>query len=128
MRPTRSSAPILDAVADLMLDRRDIVLVQVEGHVDASVPRQIAVEMSEKLARAVVDALVARGVERARLRPRGFGGFCPLDAGAGGDAQARADDRRVQFKLVQADGESGAQLGCEAATSAGIVSEPRSER
>jgi chemotaxis protein MotB len=78
-------------------------VVRVDGHTDA---RPIATSqfpsnwaLSAARAIAVVQALVARGVQPRNLVAAGFGEFQPLDSGASEDAYAR--NRRIELKLTE---------------------------
>ena len=65
-------------------------------------------------AAAVLEALVQRGVERARLRSTGYGELCPINSGH--NAAAWEANRRVEFHIL-ADGQeppSEGNLTCPA--------------
>ena len=78
-------------------------VVRVDGHTDA---RPIATSqfpsnwaLSAARAIAVVQALVARGVQPRNLVAAGFGEFQPLDSGTSEDAYGR--NRRIELKLTE---------------------------
>lgn len=83
----RSAAGVLDRAPD------DVVLVVVGYAVDGPAEDQ-NLELSERRARAVVDALVRAGVEDERLRAEGRG-----SEGAGGEGQS--DDGSITFELEE---------------------------
>lgn len=113
-----SSQGVIDAVGQVLGQHPEILLVQLEGHTDAKEAKgAAALQLATSRAEAVRKHLIGKGVDPSRLRAKGFGPHCPL-----GDA---ALDRRVDFKLVRMkDGPAKAELGCSAATAAGVVSDP----
>jgi hypothetical protein len=71
----------------------------------------------------VRNALVEKGVEKSRVRSKGFGEYCPIDPGHNETAWEK--NRRVEFKIVKTkDGPTGAQLGCDNAASHGVKPDP----
>lgn len=97
------NAAILDRIA-AVLDRYPSYRIRVEGHAVniTGTEREERTELeglSLARARAVMDALVLRGVARGRLEARGLGGREPLVPH--GDAVARWRNRRVEFILVR---------------------------
>ncbi len=98
------SLPVLADIAKVLKDHPEIALVEVQGHADErGGDRNVA--LSQGRAAAVVEALVARGVERARLRSAGYGSRCPVDPACQSDSAPEAchgadrwqTDRRVVF-------------------------------
>ena len=94
---------ILAALAPVLAARAEDV--DVEGHTD-DVPLDRGGytnwNLSTDRAVAVVDLLAGAGVPPQRLSARGFGEHDPRDAG--GTAEARARNRRVEIVLVAAGG------------------------
>lgn len=68
----------------------------VEGHTDLRGGRPLNLALSSSRARAVVDFLVAQGVERSRLEARGLGPDVPLP----GHWNTDPANRRVEAELV----------------------------
>ena len=64
---------LVDRLAAWLLERRDIALLRVEGHADEVGGSAYNLDLSQRRADAVVDALVDRGVGRDRLQPIGSG-------------------------------------------------------
>lgn len=90
-----SSGPVLDALAAAA--RACDLPLRVEGHTDAIGAPAANLALSDARAAAVVAALVARGVPKARLRSQGFGAEQPIadnttDAG-------RARNRRIALRV-----------------------------
>jgi outer membrane protein OmpA-like peptidoglycan-associated protein len=95
----------LGALANALEAHPEIALVQVQGHADERGEDASNVALTEARARAVVEALRARGVERSRLHSAGYGARCPADPACASAAppdacrspERYAADRRVVF-------------------------------
>ncbi|HVR18305.1 MAG TPA: OmpA family protein [Polyangiaceae bacterium] len=93
------------AIAKALKDHPELVLVEVQGHADERGNDAQNVALTQGRAAAVVEALVGRGVERARLHAAGYGARCPADAAcrsanapdACRSPDRYASDRRVVF-------------------------------
>jgi outer membrane protein OmpA-like peptidoglycan-associated protein len=83
-------------VAGLLRQDPELRLL-VEGHTDATNTDAYNLGLSERRARAVVAALVKRGIDGARLQAKGFGKSRPVADNA--TAQGRALNRRVEISL-----------------------------
>lgn len=81
--------PVLDDIVSLLQLRPDIHLLRVEGHADETGTSQHNLDLSRARAAAVVEALVARGVDPARLEAIGSG-----------EARQSADTRTVDFTIL----------------------------
>jgi OmpA-OmpF porin, OOP family len=93
------SKGLLDEVARVMNEHPEIQVIQVEGHTDSTGGTRHNRKLSDKRAKAVRDYLVSRGVERARLVPKGFGEDVPM---ADNDTEeGRYQNRRVEFKILK---------------------------
>jgi|GEM_PF-2190668 len=84
-----SSHTILDRVAAALIDRPDIEEVSIQGHTARSPDGDINLALSVQRAKAVVDYLVTKGVNRERISSIGFGQTRP-----DGDS-----DNRVEFVI-----------------------------
>ncbi|HEX6276823.1 MAG TPA: OmpA family protein [Polyangiaceae bacterium] len=99
------SLATVGAIATALNAHPEIALVQVQGHADERGEDASNVVLTQGRAGAVVEALVAAGVARARLRGAGYGARCPADpACASSEApescrspERYASDRRVVF-------------------------------
>ncbi len=95
LRP--EALPIIDELAEL-LRRYPRIRLEVQGHTDNVGTPEYNQRLSEARAQAVVDALVERGIDRRRLRPRGFGMTMPV---APNDTEEnRQKNRRTVFKIL----------------------------
>lgn len=89
------SAPILDAVAKILVDNPDVELLRIEGHTDAQGSTEYNQKLSEQRAAAVKAALVQKGIVAERLSSVGFGESKLLDTADTEDAAEK--NRRVEF-------------------------------
>ena len=110
---------ILDKVAEILKNGKDIELVEVEGHADHKGDPKVNVTLTDNRAKAVVAALVKRGVDKSRLVSRGYGEYCPVEPG---DSEAAHEaNRRVEFKILKHGGKAtNIATGCDNATKNGI--------
>ncbi|MEZ5666770.1 MAG: OmpA family protein [Alphaproteobacteria bacterium] len=89
-----ASTALLETVASTMLRCPDND-IEVSGHTDSSGDAAENLALSEARARAVVDALVARGVAADRLIAAGYGDLVPIADNA--TEAGRARNRRIEF-------------------------------
>jgi outer membrane protein OmpA-like peptidoglycan-associated protein len=117
------SNKILDAVATTLSHHPEFTLVEVAGHADERASDEYNLKLTQDRVNSVVRALIARGLERSRLRSKGYGEYCPIDEGH--NETAWEQNRRVEFKIVKTqDGPTGVELGCANATQHGVSPEP----
>lgn len=93
---TKDSAKALEGLAE-MLKTNAGLNVAIVGHSDWSGGLDPNIRISNRRAKAVLDALVERGVPRARLESRGIGYLAPLQSNK--TDQGRALNRRVELVL-----------------------------
>jgi outer membrane protein OmpA-like peptidoglycan-associated protein len=86
--------PIVSQIAKLMKDNPNLQ-VAINGHTDNIGSRDYNTKLSEKRAAAVVDAVVALGIERSRLTSAGFGPDQPIADNS--TEKGRAKNRRVEL-------------------------------
>ncbi len=96
------SFDLLDEVALVLRQHRDIRLVEVAGHTDDRGREDYNMMLSEERAKAVREYLINRGnVAPQRLKARGFGPTEPLvDEDTD---EARAENRRVELRIIEAE-------------------------
>ncbi|MCB9682075.1 MAG: OmpA family protein [Alphaproteobacteria bacterium] len=98
LRP--ESWPVIEAVANVMRAYKDIGLVEVQGHTDSRGSDAYNLDLSQRRAAAVVEALVELGVDPARLIPKGYGESRPVVPNAATERDF-ATNRRVQFVILR---------------------------
>ncbi|MEA2747915.1 MAG: OmpA-OmpF porin, family [Myxococcales bacterium] len=113
------SNPILDKVATALNEHPEILSIEVAGHADERGSERLNLTLTQARVDSVMVALVARNVERPRLRARGYGYYCPRDEGH--DEEAWSKNRRVEFLILKTtQGPTGAPIGCPNATAHGV--------
>jgi OmpA-OmpF porin, OOP family len=117
------SHKILDAVATTITHHPEFVLMEVAGHADERAPDDYNLRLTQDRVNSVMAALIQRGVDKSRIRSKGYGEFCPEDPGH--NEAAWEKNRRVEFKIVKTkDGPTGVELGCANATAHGVAPAP----
>jgi outer membrane protein OmpA-like peptidoglycan-associated protein len=94
------SAELLDGIATVITAHAELAHIRVEGHTDSQGGTAYNKSLSERRARSVARALVARGVPDDRLVSAGFGLERPVADNATRDG--RAKNRRVELHVVDA--------------------------
>jgi outer membrane protein OmpA-like peptidoglycan-associated protein len=92
------SLPLLERIADAMKAHPSLI-IEVRGHTDDRGTDAYNLRLSQRRAEAVVEALVAMGVERSRLRAVGFGKSRPLVPNTSEENRAR--NRRTEFVIIK---------------------------
>lgn len=93
------SRPLLDDVAELLLQHPEIRRVEIGVHSDAEGPDAANLARTARRAEAVRGYLVERGVAPERLVARGYGETQPVDTNA--TAEGRAHNRRVELHILE---------------------------
>lgn len=93
------SDPLLDSVADVLKEHPEILKLEVQGHTDNRGSKQLNAKLSDDRAKAVMAALVKRGVDQSRLVSKGYGPDKPIDPA--NNEPAWAKNRRVQFIVLE---------------------------
>ncbi len=97
----RDSYSVLNEVARILKQHKEIKKVRIEGHTD-DVGRKLGnLQLSRRRAEAVHDFLVRVGVEKGRLEHEGYGDTRPLVPNVGPAERAR--NRRVEFIIVESE-------------------------
>ncbi len=85
---------LLNTVAQALRDYPEI-RVEVQGHTDSRGSDPSNLRLSQERAEAVVQFLVAAGIDPTRLSPRGYGESRPIESNR--TSAGRAANRRVEF-------------------------------
>jgi len=87
----------LDEIAALLKENSKMV-VQLEGHTDNAGNAKANMDLSEERVEAVKKYLVSKGVDKARVKTKAFGGTQPLSKLK--TAEARNLNRRVEMRVL----------------------------
>lgn len=93
-----AGSAILDNLFDIV-SRCPGMSLEIGGHTDDVGADSPNVALSERRAASVVDYLVGKGIDAARLTPKGYGEAVPLLPNDSDDNRAR--NRRIEFKVLQ---------------------------
>ncbi|WP_437674753.1 OmpA family protein [Sorangium sp. So ce131] len=93
------SDPLLDEVAQVLLEHPEIILIEIQGHTDDRGTDEHNRVLSQNRANSVLAALVRRGIDSTRLTAQGYGRDQPLDNNATDEGRQR--NRRVQFNIIK---------------------------
>jgi outer membrane protein OmpA-like peptidoglycan-associated protein len=115
-----SSNNLIENIANVMKKHADIDFVEVAGHASNEGDEFYNKNLTQRRAKAVMDALVALGVEKNRMRAVGYGFYCELQP------DNHEVNRRVEFKILRRAGKDTAVKGggCEAADKKGLTAKP----
>ncbi len=95
----KQSFPILDEVAKVLGEHPEVGPITIEGHTDNRGARAYNLDLSTRRAKAVLEYLVKKGVDRKRLRAKGYGFDRPI--ATNNTPLGRAKNRRVDFVIVK---------------------------
>lgn len=93
-RLTADSKNLLDSLAGVARQCPDRKIL-IEGHTDATGADELNYVLSWRRAEAVIEALVLRGVDRARMEARGLGASLPV--ARNDNESGRARNRRIEI-------------------------------
>jgi outer membrane protein OmpA-like peptidoglycan-associated protein len=95
---TTSSFDELDRLVKVLEDNPGMK-IEISGHTDNSGSQIVNAKLSTERARAVVDYIVKKGIDRARLSYVGYGADQPVADNS--TAAGRSKNRRVEFKILE---------------------------
>ena len=95
------SFSLLDEVAKVLNDNKQIKLVEVQGHTDNRGNDDFNLKLSDARARAVYTYLIGKGVDPSRLTAQGYGETRPI--GDNNTSIGREANRRVEFVILKQD-------------------------
>lgn len=78
-------------------------IVEIGSHTDARAPYEYNIKLSQRRAQSVVDWLIARGVEKSRLKPKGYGETMPRNGCSDGVPCSEYEhqrNRRTEFRII----------------------------
>lgn len=109
----RKSYRLLNTVAVVLNQNKQVTKIRVDGHTDDMGKDEKNLDLSKRRARSVLNYLVKKGVDENRLDSEGFGETSPicddiperkLGKRSRKYKRCRADNRRVEFKIVELNG------------------------
>jgi OOP family OmpA-OmpF porin len=90
---------ILGQVRSVLEQHPELVLVEIQGHTDATGSAELNRKLSRERAEAVMAWLVGRGIAKERLRAVGHGAGIPI---ADNELESgREKNRRVEFRIIE---------------------------
>jgi len=95
---TKGSYKTLNAAAKVLTDYPELRL-EIQGHTDNVGDDDKNLDLSQRRAESVKNYLVKKGIDEGRLEAKGYGETTPI--ADNGTAEGRAQNRRVEFKLVK---------------------------
>ena len=111
--------PIMEAVAATLKGHPEFKIIEVAGHADERGSDEYNLDLTQRRAASVREALVSEGIDDSRIVSQGYGEYCPVDKAS--NARAWQKNRRVEFKVVLTeDGKTKAPRGCTWARDNGI--------
>jgi outer membrane protein OmpA-like peptidoglycan-associated protein len=97
------SFPSLDSLVSL-LNFYPKMIIEVSAHTDNKGSDQYNMSLSEKRAKSVLDYLVQKGIDAARLQSKGYGETMPVAPNTTPEGrdnpEGRAKNRRTEFKVL----------------------------
>jgi outer membrane protein OmpA-like peptidoglycan-associated protein len=82
-----------------IMKENSLMKIEISGHTDKTGSEQLNSRLSEARAKAVVDYLIQKGIDRSRMEFKGYGSLQPIADNA--TAAGRTKNRRVEFKILE---------------------------
>ncbi len=95
---TSGSYTELDRLLNIMKENAQMK-IEISGHTDKTGSESLNFKLSGARAKAVVDYLGQKGIDRSRMEFRGYGSLQPIADNA--TVAGRAKNRRVEFKILE---------------------------
>ena len=95
---TASSYAELDHLLNILKENA-LMKIEISGHTDKTGSEPLNAKLSEDRAKAVVEYLVQKGIDRSRMEFKGYGSSQPISDNS--TAAGRAKNRRVEFKILE---------------------------
>jgi outer membrane protein OmpA-like peptidoglycan-associated protein len=95
---TPGSYAEIDRLVSFMQDNPKMK-IEISGHTDKTGSEPINFKLSENRAKAVLEYMVKKGIDATRMEFKGFGSLQPVADNK--TAQGRAQNRRVEFKILE---------------------------
>jgi outer membrane protein OmpA-like peptidoglycan-associated protein len=99
----QASFPALDRLVGL-LNEYPAMVIEIRAHTDDLGNDKYNMQLSEARAKTVVDYLVSKGIDKARLQSKGYGASMPVAPNKHDDGtdnpEGRQKNRRTEFKVL----------------------------
>jgi outer membrane protein OmpA-like peptidoglycan-associated protein/tetratricopeptide (TPR) repeat protein len=95
---TSGSYEELNRLLNIMLEN-PLMKIEISGHTDKTGSEPINNKLSEGRAKAVLEYLTQKGIDRTRMEYKGYGSSQPISDNT--TPQGRAKNRRVEFKILE---------------------------
>lgn len=95
------SASLLDDIAKTIKENPAIKKIEIQGHASAEGDAKRNAKLSDDRAKAVLAAIVKRGIPKTILGAKGYGASQPIADNE--TPEGREQNRRVQFKITGAE-------------------------
>ncbi len=83
----------------MLKDHPELLKIEIQGHTDNTGPKYLNTMLSDRRAKAVMKALVQRGIDAKRMTSKGYGPDKPVATNDTDDGKQR--NRRVQFEITE---------------------------
>jgi OOP family OmpA-OmpF porin len=98
------SYQVLDGIVELLMSVPMIKHVRIVGHIDPSEKEEIGADLSLERAKNVMDYLISKGIDKARLEAAGMGDAEPAADAEDKEGEEKAPyNRRVEFEITEFD-------------------------
>ncbi|MEZ4221208.1 MAG: OmpA family protein [Polyangiaceae bacterium] len=112
---------LITEIADVIKKNPHVKKIAIEGHASSEGNAGYNKTLSDKRAKAVMAALVGKGVEATRLTAKGFGSEKPISTND--TEEGREANRRVEFNITEQDAKAP-DTATPAAGSVGALKKP----
>jgi outer membrane protein OmpA-like peptidoglycan-associated protein len=103
-RLTAESRQVIDSTLFRMMRLNPGLIIEISAHTDNKGTTAYNMELSEKRAESVAEYLEKCGIDRGRIKPRGYGMSAPVASAYTSDGEdnptGRQLNRRVEFKIL----------------------------
>jgi outer membrane protein OmpA-like peptidoglycan-associated protein len=118
----QESHSLLDEVADVLTENADIELLDIVGHTSSEGSDSVNLKLSKDRAASVMQYLIDKGIDAARLKSQGKGEKDPISENDTDEGKEK--NRRVEFKIEKRAGaatEGGEREGARGRPGATII-------
>lgn len=101
---TDKSLITIDTTLLEILNNNPDLIIEIGSHTDSKGSDKYNEELSQRRAQSVVDYLLEKGIDRERLKAKGYGETVPIEPNTNEDGtdnvEGRAKNRRTEFKVI----------------------------